>query len=249
VTKLAKKQTQVDVWASRLERELRAAGTAERARHEKNYLKSHREHFGTSVPKIRASVKTLLREQKQLGRVEMVALVGQLWSRDVHELRVAAAEVLRARSKLLTADDVALLERMLRESGTWALVDSIAPDVVGPLVESLGRYEILDRWIGDPDFWIRRAAMLALLRPLREGKGELARFLRYAELTLDEKEFFIRKAIGWILREISKKRPTEVADWLDAHVARLNGVTVREAVRYLPASRSARILKAWKASK
>ena len=51
---------------------------------------------------------------------------------------------------------------------------------------------------------------------------------------LEEKEFFIRKAIGWVLREVAKKRPELVAAWLGPRVHRASGVTVREAVKYLP---------------
>ena len=62
----------------------------------------------------------------------------------------------------------------------------------------------LDRWSRDEDFWIRRSAMLALLLPLRDGGGDWARFAGYADRLLEEKEFFIRKAICWVLRETSK---------------------------------------------
>jgi hypothetical protein len=65
------------------------------------------------------------------------------------------------------------------------------PDLVGSL----------DRWSTDPDFWIRRSSMLALLRALRQGAGDFERFGRYADGMLDEREFLIRKAIGWVLRE------------------------------------------------
>ena len=66
------------------------------------------------------------------------------------------------------------------------------------------------RWAGDADFWVRRSALLALLRGIRAGRPELARFTRYAEPMLAEREFFIRKAIGWVLREISRRDPAWV---------------------------------------
>jgi 3-methyladenine DNA glycosylase AlkD len=137
----------------------------------------------------------------------------------------------------LTPADVPLLERMLREARTWALVDVLAAAVVGPLYvahpAALGK--VLDRWAGDDDFWIRRAALLALLLPLRAGAGDRARFSRYADAMLEEKEFFIRKAIGWVLREVSKRDPAWVTAWLRPRAARCSGVTWREAVKYLPA--------------
>jgi len=86
---------------------------------------------------------------------------------------------------------------MLRASGTWALVDPLAADVMGSLVERCPELTAtLDRWVADPDFWLRRSALLALLVPLRRGGGDFGRFAGYADQLLDEREFFIRKAIG-----------------------------------------------------
>jgi len=93
----------------------------------------------------------------------------------------------------------------------------------------------LDRWARDPDFWVRRSAMLALLVPLRRGGGDFERFSRYADAMLDEREFFIRKAIGWVLRETSKRRPAMIAEWLAPRMRRASGVTLREALKYLDA--------------
>ena len=86
--------------------------------------------------------------------------------------------------------------------------------------------------------------MLALLLPLRRGEGDFDRFSRYADAMLDEKEFFIRKAIGWILRETAKKRPAMVYEWLLPRAARAPGVTVREAVKPLSDQQRASILAA-----
>jgi 3-methyladenine DNA glycosylase AlkD len=124
---------------------------------------------------------------------------------------------------------------LLRTSGTWALVDGLAINVVGDILErSPEASTVLDRWAGDDDFWLRRSAILALLRPLRAGGGDFERFARYADAMLDEKEFFVRKAIGWVLREVAKRRPELVAAWLAPRVHRASGVTVREAVKPLP---------------
>lgn len=139
--------------------------------------------------------------------------------------------------RLLRPDDLPLLERLLRESRTWALVDGLAGDVVGRLAEREpdGVGTVLDRWATDTDFWIRRASLLAELRPIRSG-ATLERFVARAVPMLDETEFFIRKAIGWVLREGGKKRPDEVVAWLAPRTDRASGVTMREAIKYLPAS-------------
>ena len=114
-------------------------------------------------------------------------------------------------------------------------MDGLAGNVAGGLVERYPELAAtLDRWAADEDFWVRRSALLALLGPLRRGDGDFARFAGYADAMLEEREFFIRKAIGWVLRETGKKRPDLVAGWLGPRVHRASGVTVREAVKPLP---------------
>ena len=100
---------------------------------------------------------------------------------------------------------------------------------------------VLDRWAVDGDFWMRRAALLSLLLPLRHRAGEFARFGRYADAMLEEKEVFIRKAIGWVLREESKRDPEAVFHWLLPRANRASGLTLREASKYLPGAQHMRL--------
>jgi len=231
----------------RLERALAAVGTPERAVGEKRYLKSELTFLGATVWQIRAQVKAAVRAMPPLDHDELVALVDELWSRPVFERRMAAAVLLDLRTDLLSVDDLPLVERLLRESLTWALVDGLAVDVVGAILaaDSNRTVTVLDRWSADDDFWIRRSALLAWLRPLRKG-APLDRFLGYADAMLDEKEFFIRKAIGWVLREVGKRRPDEVSTWLAPRTGRASGVTVREAVKYLPDGDRERLMDAYR---
>ena len=221
--------------AAAIEDALRALGSPERAASEKAYLKSDLEFAGTPVPAIRSVVTSWRRQQHDLDHDGLVAVTQALWARPVHECRMAAAELLTANGALLDAADTGLVEGMLRTARTWALVDGLAANVTGDLVRRHPELTAtLDRWAVDEDFWIRRSAMLALLIPLRQGAGDFGRFSRYADQMLDEKEFFIRKAIGWILRETARRRPDLVAQWLAPRVHRASGVTVREAVKPLP---------------
>jgi 3-methyladenine DNA glycosylase AlkD len=156
---------------------------------------------------------------------------------------MAAVELLELGTGVLAPADIALLERLIRQSRTWALVDGLAASVTGRLVErhpELGA--VLDRWAADDDFWLRRSALLALLPGLRRGESDCERFARYADAMLDEREFFVRKAIGWVLRDTARTRPELLAAWLEPRAARASGVTVREAVKHLPPESRERIL-------
>ncbi len=219
-----------------LEARFRASADPIRAETEKRYLKSDLEFIGASLPAIRAAARELPR-----GREAVVHLAEELWSRPVFELRMVAVVLLGHAARSLEPTDFQLLERMLRESKTWAFVDNLSTDVVATVVErypELGK--TIDSWSQDEHFWLRRAAMLSLLPPLRRGAGDWKRFSGYADRMLDEREFFIRKAIGWVLREVSKKRPQLVYEWLEPRASRASGVTIREAVKYLsPGQRQA----------
>lgn len=238
--------TKAATLAARIDRELRPYRNPTRAAAEKAYLKSELDFLGTGLPAIRRTVAAIKREHPDLDRRTLLALVRILWSRQVHERRMATVVLLETFQPLLTPADLTLLERLIRESRTWAYVDELAVAVVGPLIEREPQHvRVLDRWSTADDFWVRRAAMLALLRPLRRGAGDFTRFGRYAEAMLPEPEFFIRKAIGWVLRETSKKRPNLVYEWLLPRCAVASGVTVREAVKYVSPQQRAALLSAY----
>lgn len=223
-----------------IERATRACGTSARAAGEKQYLKSDLEHFGATVWEIRRITKGWVTAHPDITHDELMDLVEALWSRPVHECRMAAVMLLQFFPTLLRLDDLDTVESMIRGSRTWAYVDDLAVHVAGGLVSRYPESSAwLDRWAVDVNFWIRRSALLALIEPLKQG-AQFDQFGGYADSMLDEKEFFIRKAIGWVLRETSKKRPDEVYGWVLPRASRASGVTLREAVKYLsPAQRSA----------
>jgi 3-methyladenine DNA glycosylase AlkD len=215
---------------------LRSLGSAERAEQEKRYLKSDLDFLGVRLPDIRSVVK------RQPNTDE---LVNALWRLPLWEARMAAVELLKLRIKNLTTQDLPRIETMIREGAGWALVDPLAGDIAGRVaLRHPDAWPVIDGWSADQDFWVRRSALLCLLPGIRAGQPDLVRLDRYAEAMLGEKEFFIRKAIGWVLRELSKKDPGYVSAWTERHLAELSGVTFREAVRRLPAADAARLTAA-----
>ncbi|HSI99091.1 MAG TPA: DNA alkylation repair protein [Patescibacteria group bacterium] len=232
--------------ADRLEVTLRAAGTAHRAEGEKAYLRSDLDFTGTLVSDVRAAVKRL-DAGLALDHDRLMALVEALWSKPVFERRLAAIQFLQRHPRMLSATDLPLIERLVRESRTWALVDYLAVDVLGRLLTAAPgpMRAAMDRWATDEDFWVRRSSLLCELRAIRTGES-LHRFGGRADLMLDEREFFIRKAIGWVLREAGKRRPHEVVAWLETRTHRASGVTMREAVKYLAPDDRDRLMLAYR---
>ncbi len=228
-----------------IEAALAAVGDPVRADHERRYLKSTREHYGTGMPAVHRIAKGVGR----LDHAALVDLVEALWAHPAFECSAVAVDLLVHHVRTLGPTDLPLIERMIRTAGTWALVDGLAGNVVGPIADTHAETAtVLDRWAGDDDFWVRRSALLAHLVPLRRGGGDFARFVRYADAMLDEREFFIRKAIGWVLRDAARNRPELVFDWLLPRAARASGVTIREAVKHLTEDQRAAVLAAHRGS-
>ena len=230
--------------ARQIERRLRRLGTPERAAGEKRYLKSDLRFLGATLGDIRRTVKPVARNEG-LGHEQLVALAQELWEEAVFDTRMAAALLLELRAADLGPRDLDLIERLIRDSRTWALVDVLAAAVVGEIALRHRVKRRLDTWARDDDFWVRRSSLLAELRPLRADRP-FEPFARRADSMLEEREFFIRKAIGWVLREMSKKRPDEVYRWIAPRTHRASGVTMREVVKHLAPDRAERLLRAYK---
>jgi 3-methyladenine DNA glycosylase AlkD len=214
-------------------RRFRAEGSAGRAEGERAYLKSELRFHGVGMPGVRAAAKELLGRHPEVTRDELRALVDAAYRTDFHDLRSAAIAVMEKRVKLLEKADLPWLIELVRVSANWAHVDWLAVKMVGPVVGSSAKE--ISRWAKDPgSFWVRRTALLAQLDELRKGRGDFELFARIAAPMLGEKELFIRKAIGWVLREVSKKRPELVFGFLEAHRGKPSGLTFREASKYLP---------------
>jgi 3-methyladenine DNA glycosylase AlkD len=221
--------------ATALEAELRQLGDTVRAAGAKAYLKSDLEFLGVAAKPLRDAVRSCLDAHPEIGRRELEGLASRLWSEPVFELKAAAVAVLERRQRQLDLETLELAESMLASSGTWALVDFISTKVVAPIVsrhpEAEGR---LRRWASADDFWLRRAALLSLLPDLRAGGGDFELFAELVVPMLGEREFFVRKAVGWVLRDTSRRRPELVAAFVEMNRDAMSGLTFREATRALP---------------
>jgi 3-methyladenine DNA glycosylase AlkD len=217
-----------------LARELRKVARPARAAAEKAYLKSDLELWGVMVPDVRRIAVEYAKAHPEPGRNDLKAISRAAFKTEVFDLRSVAIALSDRRKAVLEDRDLPWLLDLVEASKTWAHVDWIAATVIGDVV---GRYPASLRWLPiwakQKNFWIRRTALLAQLNTLKRGEGDWELFTRLAAGMLDEKEFFIRKAIGWVLREVSKKRPKLVYDFIRAHRDEMSGLTLREGAKYL----------------
>ncbi len=222
--------------AAELETELRSIGAEHRSVGAKAYLKSDLEFVGVAAKPLRLVAREFLLRHTDLDHERMIELVLALWERPVYELKAVAVALLERKERTLGVGDFDVVEDLLRRSHTWALVDWLCTKVASPIVERDPESTriVLSRWARDDDFWIRRSSMLAQLPALRRGEGDFDLFASFAAPMVGEKEFFIRKAIGWVLRDVSKKRPGLAYRFLSENVVQMSGLTLREGSKYLP---------------
>lgn len=226
-------------------RALRAAyaaeGNATRAKQMRAYMKSAMPFHGVPMPRTRAIARALtsawsIPDLETLARAARAVWHGARF----REERYAVLEVLSrpAARAVLSVEALPLLEELIRTGAWWDLVDELAAHRVGAvLAQSPARVKAsLRRWSRGDDLWLRRAAILAQLKS--RDATDVDFLFEVIEPAVEEKEFFLRKAIGWALRELSRWSPDAVERWLREHEGRAAGLTVREARRGLQRARA-----------
>ncbi|QCB97437.1 DNA alkylation repair protein [Arthrobacter sp. PAMC25564] len=175
--------------------------------------------YGASVGAVRGTVRDALRRHTGMAHDDITALSSELWEVPVFERRLAAIVLLQSRLTVLGNLDLTRIEGFVRSARLRGLVDPLAVDVIGPLVEGLdvlGRVRadsVLDRWVREPDAWLRRAALLSPLRALGAGAGDWDGFVRHARAVLADPPGqgpdgpVVREAISRVLAELARTRP------------------------------------------
>ncbi len=167
---------------------------------------------------------------------DWTGVVLELWrAAAFREERYAAVGLASDRRYLAyrTRPAIPMLEEMIVTGAWWDYVDALASHPLGDVLVSDPRRvsTLMRRWARDPDLWKRRAAILCQLRRKREN--DLALLYDCIEPNLADREFFMRKAIGWALRQHAWTDPAEVKRYVKANRHRLSPLSMREALKNL----------------
>jgi 3-methyladenine DNA glycosylase AlkD len=213
----------------RLLHAFRSLGDAGRAKQEKRYQKSRWEHWGVALPKMDAAIRQTL---GGLPQDEALTLCRRLWREPVWDLKIVAGRILGRNSVAPDARVWGFITERLPDLDGWAVGDNLAPAAARCLIEDASRLDVVETWIENPHLWTRRAALVFTL-PWAKEKRDPERMLGWAARLADDPEWFIQKAIGWWLRELSKRDADRVRRFLANHGGTLRGVARREATKYL----------------
>jgi 3-methyladenine DNA glycosylase AlkD len=215
---------------------LKPLADAERAAGAKAYMRGQFDCLGISTPERRAAIAPLVRAFKPATAEELREAAEGLWAQREREYQYVAADLLARYQAALSTDDLPWLLELAKHKSWWDTVDCIVK-VVGKIVRRSGAKGVraMDRGIRDKNFWVRRIAVLHQLG--WRGDTDTERLFRYAEMLAPEKEFFVRKAIGWALRDYAWHDWRAVEEFLKSTSAPLSGLTVREASKNFAALR------------
>ena len=194
------------------------------------YMRNLFPFYGIPTPKRKAVYKTLLKEEKKLGKIDWQFL-DKCYKDSHREFQYFVCDYLIAMNKYLTFEDIPKLKQYITKKEWWDTIDCF-DSVIGEIGLRDSRVEMLMlEWSKDKDFWLRRIAIDHQLNRKKKTNKELLE--QIIVNNFGSEEFFINKAIGWSLREYSKTNPTWVKEFLDKYKDKLNKLSIREASKYI----------------
>ena len=194
------------------------------------YMKNISAFYGIKAPDRRNMLSVFI---KQYGMPETSILkdvVMSAWGHPMREMHYAAMEILFKNRKKSEPDWIQLYEYMILNKSWWDTIDYISPHCLSYHFNQFPELLMptINRWIDSENIWLQRSCILFQLKA-KEKTDEILLFQLIKRLS-NHKEFFIRKAIGWALREYAKTNPEAVITFVDSTV--LSGLSKREALKH-----------------
>ena len=218
--------------------ELARQADPERAVGQQRYMKSAIPYRGLTAPHLTALLRPILADPgfRLVERPVWEATTRALWDEVAYREEWYAAIALaryRAYGPWVDSDAMPLWRHLIVTGAWWDVVDEVATHLVREVLDAAPEVEglRLREWAVDDDLWLRRAAIIAQVG--RKERCDEDLLTDAIEPNLADRDFFIRKAIGWALRDHARVAPDWVRAFVDAHDGELSGLSTREATRHL----------------
>ena len=210
---------------------------AKRAEQQQAYMKSSMPYIGIPMGQLRQTVNAVVRANPPGSAAAWQASIRDLWrSASFREERHAAIELLnlkRLQKHWLDPDMLPMIGDLIVEGAWWDYVDAIATNTVHTLLHRF-RAEVtpkLDEWSRDANLWLRRTAIICQLKS--KSDTDLQLLSDAITRSLDDDDFFARKAIGWALRQHARTDPQWVLQFVSDNDDALSALSKREALKHL----------------
>ena len=194
------------------------------------YLKNKFVHFGLKTPVRREITKPVAIGLKSYSVDDILHFVTICFNQSEREFHHFGVDVLGRYCKKIPKGNLNYIRNCIQTHSWWDTVDFLAAKVLAAYLNNYPEEIIeMDKWILDDDMWIRRSAILFQLKYKQNLNEEL--LFKYCKLTMHEKEFFIKKAIGWTLREHAKTNKKAVEIFVKENEKELSNLSKKEALR------------------
>ncbi|XUL86710.1 DNA alkylation repair protein [Streptomyces galilaeus] len=219
-----------DTVLERLTATYAAAADPERTVPMRAYMKDIAPFLGLTTPVRRALSRTVLEGTPRPDETDCTAIALRCWELPEREYQYFAVDYLRRHVRHCTSGFLPVARHLVSTVPWWDTVDALASHVVGGLVAADPQLTAdMDAWIVDDDLWVARTALLHQLR--YKERTDTERLFAYCLSQSGHPDFFIRKAIGWCLREYAKTDPEAVRGFLAREKGRFAPLSVREALK------------------
>lgn len=203
----------------------------DRAEQMERYMKGLFPFLGLDTKTRRALQKQFYSEHGYPAREELFTVVFYLWELPEREYQMCALSLLRKFQNNFEKQDIVHIEKLTQAKSWWDSVDGLSAWICGAYFNSYPDQivPVTSKWVNSNNIWLQRSSLLFQFKYKEDTNTDL--LAKYVEILKSGKDFFIRKAIGWILREYSKTNPEWVRDILKN--IQLSPLSVREASKYI----------------
>lgn len=197
----------------------------------KKYMKNHFEFFGIQKPTRQILLKPFFTKEDLPSVHHLPEILQQCWAYDEREMQYLGLTFLEKKINQLTVAHLGLVENLILEKSWWDTVDLLAGKIAGKILSQhpIKALEMANKWSNHPNFWINRLAILFQLKYKANTNQQL--LFKVCAQHSESKEFFIQKAIGWVLREYAKTNPQQVINFVNT--VNLAPLSKREALRII----------------
>jgi 3-methyladenine DNA glycosylase AlkD len=220
---------------SELQRAYRSAADPARAASMRAYMRDQFPYLGIPGPKqaeLTRAVLAAVPAARKPTQADLTEVSLGCWALDEREFAYFPLSYLRRHVKACDASFIDTVRTLVTTKSWWDTVDALAARVAGPLVQAHpALIATMDAWLAADNMWLNRVAILHQLH--FKSATDQSRLFRYCESQAGHKDFFIRKAIGWALREYGKTAPDAVRGFVKANRDKLSGLSTREALKNL----------------
>jgi len=218
-------------YVSEVETAFKNHADPENAEGQKAYMRNQFDFLGIKSPIRKEIQQSFLRKKNLPPKEELENIVKSLWDKPQREFQYFALELADKYTRQVEAEDIILFEWMVTHKSWWDTVDFVAPRLMGNYFKLFPdlRDKKVEAWLNSENRWLMRSALLFQLK--YNAKLDTLFLEHVINSLLGSKEFFINKAIGWILRQYSKSHPQWVIDFINR--TNLDPLSRREALKVI----------------